>query len=371
MYERFKQLADRIAGFAISASGAVALVAMTAVLAVPVADAQGRNKANWDFGSEEDSNKGQSKKQLRDKEAWEDSTESSSTVTVAASTTADVDPEASSCANFFAGQDMLVGEVCVSMDSSGVQISYELDDGFGLHEVHAWAGDNLLDMPQTGNGNPKPGRFPASAGRLGGSQSHSVTIPLSELVTSPDEFCGSSLYVAAHAALTNGESAWAGTERLTQKGNWATYFSVTVDCGSDDPDAPSIVCYDLVPMGVDAWELTSSYKSYDLGRLQDDGMIEPLSTGSYVQARVTGAGVFKLSYFLGGDDRSYSLTSIHADFGDVAESLHLYPDEDAEGFDPRTVYALTIEATNSDLVGATMDSTRAEACLSSTIPADG
>lgn len=193
MYSRFRQFADHISGYAVTPMGALALLAMAAMLAAPAAEAKGRKT---------------------------DRAEQQATNTVEA-----VD---GSCAVLFAGQDSPVGKVCVTYSEDiGVTIDYSLDQGFGLDEVHAWAGTDLLHMPQTGSGNPRPGRFPAAADRLGGLQGHSVTIALTDLVIDADNFCGN-LHIAAHAALSNGESAWAGEARVTDKGSWATYFVVHV-----------------------------------------------------------------------------------------------------------------------------------------------
>lgn len=367
MYNHFRQSADRIAGYAITALGTLALVGMTAILATPPAEAQGRNKADWDFGSEE-LNQGQSKKLLRDKDSWEEDAETSTTMTTAGAT----DIDASSCADFFAGQDILVGEVCASIDSGGIHISYELDDGFGLHEVHAWAGTDLLHMPQAGNGNPKPGRFPASATRLGGSQSQSVTIPLSEVVTSPAEFCGSSLYVTAHAALTNGESAWAGTQPLTEKSNWGTYFSMTVDCDTGDPDQPSIVCYDIVPVATDSegeitfnaftdgWTLNDSNDAFYMALETGDNELKLLSTSSVISTVEKNGGSYRLSYSLAGDDTGYALSEIRAEFDD-GDTVYEYPPVDGDG-EPISVQTLSIDLPIDP--GATFY-TKGNACIAS------
>jgi hypothetical protein len=64
-------------------------------------------------------------------------------------------------------------------------------------------------------------------------------LTLSGVADDAQELCGTTLYVAAHTALegeNDAESAWAGVDRLVERGNWATYFSVVLSCAEYDYD---------------------------------------------------------------------------------------------------------------------------------------
>jgi len=95
-----------------------------------------------------------------------------------------------------------------------------------MDETHVAVAGAFGDIPQTKSGNPKVGRFPYKHEGLGGVMTDLYTIPLSDFepITGP-------LVIAAHAALVDGETAWAncgGPDAFFPGGNWATYFHYTV-----------------------------------------------------------------------------------------------------------------------------------------------
>lgn len=144
------------------------------------------------------------------------------------------------CAIYYAGQHIVVGSVCVSLDGDNLLVDYIMEDGWDLSEPHLWVGESLDSAPTSGNGGPIPGRFPYTASVMG-VDTQTFTIPLSDLGLDAESYCAdpSTLLVGAHGVVSNGgqtESAWAGETRFSKKGNWATYFGVQAACGGDDDD---------------------------------------------------------------------------------------------------------------------------------------
>lgn len=139
--------------------------------------------------------------------------------------------------NLLAGQTIDAGNITLSFDQTNLYVTYTTTGGWYLSEVHLWIGTSLSLMPQTPSGNPKIGNFPYKATGLDGQTSYQFVIPLSDL-GGYSTICGSTLYFAAHASVykynTDGsidsQTGWGEGPRITDKGNWATYFAVTFNC---------------------------------------------------------------------------------------------------------------------------------------------
>lgn len=145
--------------------------------------------------------------------------------------------DGSASVNLIAGQNILAGSIDVEINQNELLVTYNTTNGFYLEEVHLWIGDDLSEMPQTGNGNPRVGLFPYKEEALNGATYYQFVLPLSEF-GGEAEICNNTLHFAAHAALAKMsedgsyqyETAWGEGMRLVEKGNWATYFSVHFDC---------------------------------------------------------------------------------------------------------------------------------------------
>ncbi|GEM_PF-1003451 len=154
----------------------------------------------------------------------------------------------------YAGQTIDAGMATVSVVDDQLLITYKTKYGWELTEVHAWVGTDLNDMPTGGNsGNPQIGLFPYKAEDLEGASAteHTLTVPLEDLGLGA-EVCGGEFLIAAHAALRKPlndggyqtETGWGAGDRITEQGNWATYFTIEISC-DDDPDER-----DLRPEGI-------------------------------------------------------------------------------------------------------------------------
>lgn len=155
-----------------------------------------------------------------------------------------------SCVTLYAGQTIDAGEVCVTVQDDDLFIEYATFDGWELTEAHAWIGQDLADMPQTRNGNPKIGNFPYNSGDIAGMTAYEFVVPL-ELLGGEPYVCDQEFLVAAHAALQKPtgiddeyqtETGWGDGMPIVDRGSWATYFTVTLTCDDDDPNGGDDVC---------------------------------------------------------------------------------------------------------------------------------
>ncbi|MDP1932568.1 MAG: hypothetical protein Q8L60_14030 [Gammaproteobacteria bacterium] len=266
-----------------------------------------------------------------------------------------------SCDLFYAGQTIVAGQVCVTVDADKVIIDYLLEGGWTLSEAHAWIGDSMSSMPQNKKGNPQIGRFPQSASGLGSLTHYSFTVPVSALNVNADTFCEAEIFVAAHGVVaqtssssgkkgSGTESAWAGATQLSVGGSWARVFSFNNDfCGGgqdpdpeepeepEEPENPPVVtypagCYNVFGQGQTAFSpvgvtdnstgwiytLHAAYRGY----------VAPLVNGSnQVVGRVTGwlpgNGTLELYYSL--DSVMNGFHSVNAYAGAVGSFVNVSP----------------------------------------------
>lgn len=140
----------------------------------------------------------------------------------------------------WAGQNINAGNLVVWNDLTTLYIEYQVTDpNQALNELHLWAGTDITLCPQTNNGNPKVGQFPyyanaTSSKPLGNPYLtdpyyYAISIPLADLGAD----CEDIIYIAAHGAATT-ETMWGeGTRFVPAPGDWATYSTYTICCGSE------------------------------------------------------------------------------------------------------------------------------------------
>lgn len=199
----------------------------------------------------------------------------------------------------YAGQAIDAGTVTVEVVGDNLEVTYTTTGGWELVETHLWVGDDLADMPQTRKGNPKVGNFPYQSGDITGATTYYFTVPLSML----DFFCPAddgNYFIAAHAALQKPdgsggyltETGWANGERIVEKGNWATYFSITLTCecdGGGSATCETTFAYAADPVG------TCFFDGDEDGDNNGDFIrwgwsIGPLTEGTYTYDIYGGAG---------------------------------------------------------------------------------
>jgi hypothetical protein len=147
--------------------------------------------------------------------------------------------------DLYGGQHIPVGSVSIGVTAESLVVTYSTTDGWTLAEAHLWVGDSSTGYPQTRTGNPQIGRFPYKAEDIDGT-SYSFVIPFASLGIDADqtECAASTFSMLAHAVVekivdgevVQEETAWAGTERLLDRGTWATIVSFTLTCiGNPEP----------------------------------------------------------------------------------------------------------------------------------------
>ncbi len=135
---------------------------------------------------------------------------------------------------FTAGQHIDVGDIRVYQveDDDDVFIEITMGGGFRMRESHVDWGYTVDDIPHN-NGGPRPGQFEYKVEHgNNGVSSYTYQIEMNE-----SDFTGVFL---VHAAVTNGETAWAGDQEFPGN-NWALYFEYEVGAGGGgggDADSP-------------------------------------------------------------------------------------------------------------------------------------
>ena len=144
-----------------------------------------------------------------------------------------------------AGQHMNVGSVDVAVQGNDLIVTYNiLEEGIYLEEVHLdifVSEDEFKAAKKISNGGAIPGKFEYKMSWSADDMitSHSVLIPedyINEVTGGENCF-----FVASHAALSNGETAWGGICNKSEKGvtlvdalqfpgnNWSVYFEFCMD----------------------------------------------------------------------------------------------------------------------------------------------
>jgi hypothetical protein len=172
----------------------------------------------------------------------------------------------STCVTLFAGQTIDAGTVCVSVDNNldtsaqcaaqgtkgALNVVFTTINGWQLTEAHLAAGDSFADIPINNKGNPKIGNFPYNSGDITGATTHAFQVPLCTFgLDGAAEVCDPvTAYLAAHAALRkdNGdgtyqtETGWGDGSQFVEKGSWAEFFTMELECKKDDEPPPVESC---------------------------------------------------------------------------------------------------------------------------------
>ena len=85
------------------------------------------------------------------------------------------------CGILYAGQSIVVGSVCVTVNANDVNLDYLLTGDWKLTEAHAWIGDSLSSLPTNAGGNPQIGLFHYQASNISSASQYTFTIPISQL----------------------------------------------------------------------------------------------------------------------------------------------------------------------------------------------
>ncbi len=136
--------------------------------------------------------------------------------------------------NLIAGQNYIAGTVTVDTDGENLIITYTTNEDWTIGATHMSIGNcEDQEIPTTGSGNPKVGKFEHSTTHSDGINQVIYLISLS-IVNADGGYC-----FAAHAEVTGptgGETAWAEGISFDGK-SWAMYVEANVsDCLVDGDD---------------------------------------------------------------------------------------------------------------------------------------
>ena len=130
--------------------------------------------------------------------------------------------------NLTAGQDTTVGTVSVWNDAATLYVQYETTDNWVINESHLAVETSIEEIPQTKNGNPKPGQFEYSNESV--TTDYTYEIPIEWDVNT-------TVFIAAHAevlllnetgVVIQEETAWGDGEQFNEGRNWAMYFEYLI-----------------------------------------------------------------------------------------------------------------------------------------------
>jgi hypothetical protein len=146
----------------------------------------------------------------------------------------------------WAGQDIDVGSVMVSIDGGTLCVAIQTTGGWVLTETHVAVATELDSIPQTGSGNPQVGQFLFQTEHNPPVTSFSYcTDPLDYLYEAGDVF------IAVHARVelldesgnpVQEETAWADGLPFPGR-NWATYFTYFVEECTESEECALAVTY--------------------------------------------------------------------------------------------------------------------------------
>ncbi|MCB0456618.1 MAG: hypothetical protein KDC91_02665 [Flavobacteriaceae bacterium] len=119
-----------------------------------------------------------------------------------------------------AGQNIVSGNVTVTLVDGIVVVTYTTEGDWVIDETHLYVGD-IGDLPTNNSGNPQIGHFPYSNTHNG-----ETTVSYSTITLAP----GECVYIAVHAVVTNtvtgeSETAW-GNGSPIGGNSWAMGFEV-------------------------------------------------------------------------------------------------------------------------------------------------
>jgi len=143
----------------------------------------------------------------------------------------------------YAGQDFEnpIGNVEVTRECAAraMTVEYTTTGGWEITETHLAVTTSFDDIPQTGSGNPKVGKFPYRS-------EHDPAVTVVTYVIDLDDLfdggpCEGTIYIAAHAVVQklvgydpdcnpiyDEETAWADTGYSFPGNSWALYFIIEI-----------------------------------------------------------------------------------------------------------------------------------------------
>ncbi len=297
-----------------------------------------------------------------------------------------------------AGQTTNVGSVTVSNDATNVYITYDLTyPGATFGTLHAWVGNDLLNLPANPQGIPVPGQFCGADGGAcadaTGLTTYTFVIPFEDLnIVDVNGVCGLPLYVVTHAEVTGDDTTDLGSQTAfggdtTGAGpRWWFYGQYSVCCPPDEPPPEPQVCTTAFAKGGYVWTTDKksnpeSLPSLKLTKNRWGWAINVTSVGHTTYPIYAGAGLNKISngVLVGSLDVYWDGTTATVTYtmldGYVMQEVHLYAGDGSpttiapgqygnlDSFDPALgTYTFTVPLADTNGTGGVWLVAHAQAC---------
>lgn len=168
------------------------------------------------------------------------------------------------CVPLLAGKDIAAGTVCSAIDNTvdtsstcgagatGVMsVTYQTTGGWQLKRARMAVGTGLEDIPTNRRGKAKLHEFPFDSGNISGATSHTFAVPLCLLgLDGALDSCDPVLsHVSNEAELRRPKNkpgkfeekmAWGDGELLGRRWRHGKYYTMALECVSDDPPPPPL-----------------------------------------------------------------------------------------------------------------------------------
>jgi hypothetical protein len=221
-----------------------------------------------------------------------------------------VDCDTDKTFTLWAGQNEDVGDVMVWHDGDTLYVKYTTDSPWYLTETNVEVVTDWADMPTTGSGNPKIGKFTYSTDHNPAVMTYTYDIDFDDI---EGYEAGDTLYIATHAVVdkivagvvVQSETGWAGDKDFDGN-SWALYFCY-VPCKvltMPDTDVTIVVAgdddsyFDTTVSGGGNDVPSDTYEGWCVDL---DNFITPGT--SYTATLISSYDPFLSTYFGGGDDR--------------------------------------------------------------------
>ena len=170
----------------------------------------------------------------------------------------------------WAGQTNNSGTVTVANDDVNLYVTYTTTGGLLINEVHLFISANPFTQRLA------PGQAIYKAENVN-AETHTFVLPLAEIGFE----CGSTIYLQAHAALSNGETAYGGTITKPKKGAWYGNIAYTIVCCVVEP--PVTECTEETAFGgysgINVGEPGAWFYYFDVTQ----GSSQPIYAGQYIE----------------------------------------------------------------------------------------
>lgn len=168
------------------------------------------------------------------------------------------------CVPLLAGKEIPAGTVCSSIDNSvdtssecwagsrGVMnVTYQMTGGWQLQKARMAVGTGLQDIPTNRRGKAKLAFYPYNSGNITGATTHTFEVPLCQLgLDSTDDSCDPALaHISNEAEVRRPKGkpgkfeekkAWGDGELLGRRWRQGKYYTMALECISDDSPPPPL-----------------------------------------------------------------------------------------------------------------------------------